>query len=937
MAPLDWQNLWSRSLKAKLLVLVLGVLVSGIWLVAQQAVSQMREEMQRGLGDRLATDTSLLADDIEREVNNRKWALEQVASVLAPALAANDAKTLQNLLDSRPVFNSNFNRGTFGVGTNGVALASTPQELGRAGINYAERDYMIAALQSGETFIGSPVMGKPSGTPVLAIAAPARIQGRIVGALVGVTDVGKSSFLSRLKDFAAEGGREVTLLDVRSRLVVASSNPARIMQVVSLPEADLASNGISQRGDRLSAVRPVGTTGWLVMASSPLTTAYAAAEKMQGHIVSTAITVTLVAVLLTLGALRILMRPLARSSWQLSHWIGHGAPFTPDLTARSDEIGHLTHRFNLVTEQLQAQRQTLEQSSALMEKAGALAHVGGWELDVRTQKLFWSLETCRIHELDECVAPSLEAAINFYAPHSKVIVMAAVKEAAENGTPYDLELELVTAKGNAIWVQSQCHAVVENGQVTKLRGAFQDITRSKADAGRISVLAFSDALTGLPNRRLMIDRLDVAMASSKRHVRHCALLVVDLDNFKLLNDSYGHFKGDLLLKEVAQDMVATVREVDTVARVGADEFMILVTDLSGDLDDAVQQAKAVSAKLLLALRRNYLLGRLHYYSTASIGVTLFGSVQESPEEPMKRADLAMVQARNSGGNTMRFFEPRMQAMIERRVELEAAMRQGLVNNEFVLYYQPQVVEHFDGQRRVVGAEALIRWKHPDQGMISPADFIPVAEESGLILHLGQWVLSTACAQLNQWSAQPQFAHLSIAVNVSARQFHQPDFVATVLETLTTSGADPKRLKLELTEGLLVSNLEDVVVKMNSLKTLGVSFSLDDFGTGYSSLSYLKRLPLDQLKIDKSFVNDILNDSSDAAIARTVIALADSLGLSIIAEGVETHEQRRFLAGEGCVAYQGYVFSRPLPVEEFECLVQPLRMIRTPDQLDAQAA
>jgi diguanylate cyclase (GGDEF)-like protein len=409
---------------------------------------------------------------------------------------------------------------------------------------------------------------------------------------------------------------------------------------------------------------------------------------------------------------------------------------------------------------------------------------------------------------------------------------------------------------------------------------------------------------------------------SQRHTQHCALIVVDLDNFKLLNDSYGHFKGDLLLKAVAQEMAATVREGDTVARVGADEFMILLTELSGDPQEAVQQAKVISGNLLSGLRRNFLLGRLHYYSTASIGVTLLGNSQEAPEEPMKRADLALVQARHSGGNTSCFFEPRMQAMIERRVELESAMRRGLENNEFVLYYQPQVVEHVEGHRRIVGAESLIRWRHPEHGMVPPGEFIPVAEESGLILQLGQWVLTTACAQLTQWASQPHFSHLTMAVNVSARQFHQPDFVATVLQSLTASGADPKRLKLELTEGLLVVNVDDVVVKMNTLKSLGVSFSLDDFGTGYSSLSYLKRLPLDQLKIDQSFVKDILNDSNDAAIARTVIALADSLGLSIIAEGVETHEQRQFLASEGCLAYQGYVFSRPVPLEEFERLVQP---------------
>jgi diguanylate cyclase (GGDEF)-like protein len=417
-----------------------------------------------------------------------------------------------------------------------------------------------------------------------------------------------------------------------------------------------------------------------------------------------------------------------------------------------------------------------------------------------------------------------------------------------------------------------------------------------------------------------MDRLEVAMASSLRHARLGAVVVIDLDNFKMLNDSYGHFKGDLLLQAIAGDLTAVVRKEDTVARMGADEFMVLLTNLSGEPDEAAQQARAFTEKLLSGLRRSYLLGRLHHYSTASIGVTLFGKEHETVEEPMKRADLAMAQVKKSGGNAVRFFEPAMQAFIERRVELEAAMRFGLSNNEFILYYQPQVTHTGIDSLRVVGAESLIRWKSPQQGMISPGEFIPVAEESGLILELGKWVLGTACEQLALWSIHPARAHLTLAVNVSARQFHQADFVATVLQALTVSGANPRRLKLELTEGILVSNVEDVVVKMNSLKMLGVSFSLDDFGTGYSSLSYLKRLPLDQLKIDQGFVRDILTDANDAAIARTVIALADSLGLAIIAEGVETQDQRRFLASEGCLAFQGYLFSRPLPIEDFEGLM-----------------
>jgi diguanylate cyclase (GGDEF)-like protein len=460
---------------------------------------------------------------------------------------------------------------------------------------------------------------------------------------------------------------------------------------------------------------------------------------------------------------------------------------------------------------------------------------------------------------------------------------------------------------------------MENGHVTKLIGAIQDITQHKRDAMRINDLAFKDELTELPNRRLLIDRLEMAISASQRNGQLCALVAIDIDNFKLLNDSHGHFKGDLLLKAVAHELAEAVRESDTVARVGADEFMVVLTNLGTKPEEAAAQAKALAEQLCAKLRRSYQLGRIQHYSTVSIGAVAFGWNDEIPEEPMKRADLALTQAKASGCALTVCFEPEMQVAIERRVALEAAIRRGLRNQEFTLHYQAQVVERGDGDRRVVGAETLIRWHHPEHGTISPAEFIPVAEDSGLILDIGNYVLKAACEQLARWATNPNLDHMTLAVNVSARQFHQPGFVESVLQALAASGAPAQRLKLELTEGMLVTNIEEVVVKMKTLKTLGVSFSLDDFGTGYSSLSYLKRLPLDQLKIDQSFVRDILGDANDAAIARTVIGLADSMGLAIIAEGVETQEQRQFLAGEGCIAYQGYLFSRPVSIEDFEAL------------------
>jgi diguanylate cyclase (GGDEF)-like protein len=446
---------------------------------------------------------------------------------------------------------------------------------------------------------------------------------------------------------------------------------------------------------------------------------------------------------------------------------------------------------------------------------------------------------------------------------------------------------------------------------------YHDVTDIRLASVEIEKLAFYDSLTHLPNRRLLIDRLEQAMASSGRTGRQGALLFVDLDHFKTLNDTLGHDIGDMLLQQVAKRLESCVREGDTVARLGGDEFVVMLANLSEKAVEAANQVEIVAQKILHALNQAYRLAAHDYRSTPSIGVTLFRGHQSAIDELLKQADIAMYQAKRAGRNTVRMFDPAMQAAITARSAMEVDLRKALLEREFILYYQPQV----DASDQVIGAEALLRWHHPERGLISPAEFIPLAEETGLILPLGQWVLETACAQLAAWAAMPQTAHLSLAVNVSARQFSLPHFVQQALAVIEQTGVPPAQLKLELTESLLLDNAEDVIAKMRALKDHGVSFSLDDFGTGYSSLSYLKRLPLDQLKIDRSFVRDILIDPNDAAIARTVVALGQSLGLAVIAEGVETVAQRDFLAANGCLTYQGYLFSPPLPREEFEAFVR----------------
>ena len=396
-----------------------------------------------------------------------------------------------------------------------------------------------------------------------------------------------------------------------------------------------------------------------------------------------------------------------------------------------------------------------------------------------------------------------------------------------------------------------------------------------------------------------------------------ALLFLDLDNFKTLNDTLGHDVGDLLLQQVAERLKACVREGDTVARLGGDEFVVLLKNISEQAIEAATRVGVVGNKILTSLNQPYQLETHQYQITSSIGATLLNNHQSSIEELLKQADIAMYQAKTAGRNTLRFFDPQMQDTINIRVALERELRKALEQQQFQLYYQIQV----DSSLRPLGAEALIRWLHPERGLVSPFHFIPLAEETGLILTIGQWVLETACAQLKLWQQDTLTRNLTLSVNVSAKQFRQVDFVAQVQAVVQRHAINPMRLKLELTESILLEQIEETIATMNALKEISVRFSLDDFGTGYSSLQYLKRLPLYQLKIDQSFVRDIAVDNSDQAIVRTIIAMAQTLNLNVIAEGVETEEQRQLLLQNGCNTYQGYLFGRPVPIVQFEAVLK----------------
>lgn len=491
----------------------------------------------------------------------------------------------------------------------------------------------------------------------------------------------------------------------------------------------------------------------------------------------------------------------------------------------------------------------------------------------------------------------------------------------------DLESRAATAQvwthlrkhGSRIQVEVSAHAMDYQGRSARLVLA-NDITERLQSEARVHLLAFHDLLTGLPNRVQFLNFTNELLLKNEigSHLNACILL--DLDNFKSINDHWGHASGDELLKQVSRRIRQCLPQSSFFARLGGDEFIALVTDIGPDQANASMVAQDVCSKILMALARGFLIDNREQFTSASLGIALFGDVEVTVNELLSRADSAMYQAKADGRNAFRFWDSQLQAQLAAQSEMEGDLRQCIQNDELHLVYQPQV----DHLGNIVGAEALLRWTHPVRGLVPPAKFICAAENTGFIVQIGQWVLRTVCKALAQWQASEDTAGLPVAVNVSARQFHHLDFVSQVLTELESSGANPALLKLELTESLLAQDLDGIVQKMNALKAVGVTFSLDDFGTGYSSLAYIKRLPLDQLKIDQGFVQDVLVDSSDAAIVRTVIALGDRLGLNVIAEGVETQEQREFLEFNCCYAYQGYLFSCPLKKEDFEAFCRKVR-------------
>lgn len=619
--------------------------------------------------------------------------------------------------------------------------------------------------------------------------------------------------------------------------------------------------------------------------------------------------------LLFLLLIRFLTNRMTRPLSQLS--VSMGRAKAGELEVRAmltgpKDIADMAHAFNSMMAALEVREAALRVAAIAFEIEEGMIVTDSEEVIIRVNRVFTKLTG---YSAEETIGKKLNM---LKSDHQDAGFYPRMREILHRDNYWQGEIWNRRKNGELYPEWLTITAVIgTDGEITNYVCAFSDITKHKEAEDKIRDLAFYDPLTQLPNRRLLLDRLHQALALSIRTNRQGALLFIDLDNFKSINDTQGHAVGDLLLVETASRLQGCIREVDTTARLGGDEFVVLLEDLDTDEQLAAAQAGTVGEKILAALGKPYPINDNEYHSTASIGITLFRGPVKTTEEMLKRADVALYQSKADGRNTLRFFNPAMQSAIANRVALESDLRRATSEREqFLLYYQPQI----DSSGHLIGAEALVRWRHPERGMVSPAEFIPLAEESGLILPLGHWVMETACQQLAAWAKRQETAHLTLSVNVSTKQFHPSTFVEEVLALIDRFGVNPARLKLEITESLMMERVDEIIAKMGILKAHGINFSMDDFGTGYSSLSYLKRLPLYQLKIDQSFVRDVLTDPNDAAIAKIIVALAKTMNLAVIAEGVETEEQREFLELNGCHTFQGYLFSKPVPANEFEQLI-----------------
>ncbi len=910
------------SLKSRVALAVALVFVVFAGLLVRLGLSVFETQYRHSLYQQQFALATALGSSIDEKLQSAQQMLVASATLL-PAGLFDDMQRAQRFLDEQTVLKTVFDHSLMLVSAEGRVLADTPALQGRRGSHVGGRGFVQDTLAARQPQISQPFAAPHSaGRPVLMMTAPVLdSRGRLRGMLMGGLDLLGYNHLAELQNYRIGQSGYISLF-TRERILISHRDPARIMQPAAQPGQnpllDRAIDGfegtgptVTSRGVSLVAsFKRLHTTPWILSVNLPQEEAEAPLRQARQYFFLVAAAGTLLVLVLVWRIMKASLSPLARLTEHLRELPQRSGHERQLRLRASGEIGTLIDSFNTMVANMAHQQQTLQESEARFRSLAEMSTDWYWEQDAEFRFTLMS------QGLDQTGVASLKGRRRWELPIVNVSPEQWAEHRAllERHEPFRNFVYQVRAANGELRTFSISGAPIIDAQgvFRGYRGIGSDVTERLAARQRIEYLAYHDALTGLPNRLLAQDRFGQAMAQAERSGTRVALAYLDLDNFKTINDTLGHVAGDEFLKEVARRLRQSVRDSDTISRQGGDEFLLVLRDLPD-----TEVVSAVIMKIMDRLQDPYQLGTHEVSSSASIGVAIAPADGRDFETLRKKADLAMYRSKEAGRNAWHYFDPTMDADASEHLLLRNGLRRALERQEFRLHYQPQY-ELASG--RLIGAEALIRWQHPELGLLPPGRFIAVAEESGLIVPMGDWVLREACRQLRQWE-QAGLALPGVSVNLSAIQFRRGNLEASVRAALQASELAPARLELELTESILIQNVESVLASVQRLKQLGVQLAIDDFGTGYSSLSYLKRFAIDRLKIDRSFVRDLATDADDAAIVRAIIQMAHSLNLRTLAEGVETEDMRARLQSFGCDEVQGYLYGRPLPAEEFEQLLR----------------
>ena len=910
----------SRSLKVKI-ALVVGLVA--LLLLGLQALAQillLRPEHQLLVESQIDTLAQQTAASLDEKISTRLLALERTAQHFPQAALESEA-ALEGYLQDRNALLSLLDD-VYIFSPDGHLLADWPRIPGRRGLDMSEREYIRKVIEQRRSFISEPILGRITKQPLIILSTPIlNDKGELTGILAGVINLFKTNILGKLRELRI-GTSGYILLTHADGQVIMHPDPERILQPLTsgdaalLPAPGVAVGGVTRvsfpdRPEALVAHRPMTSTGWLLTVIYPADEAFHPVTRMSRETLVIALILGLLTIPLVWLLVQQLLRPLQELTGQIRRLAQQHKPGRVEEDG-SEEIRELARSFNDFMDRIEKAEHHIRVHEQRLSLVLETASDGIWDWDLARNDFLGNQALAQMLGLaeDGPVATTPRQISTHLLDEERASVRRAIIDCLKGKTEmYRSEHRLRRTDGRVIWILERGRVVerAPDGRALRLVGSFSDITVQKDNEERIREMAFYDALTGLPNRSLLGERTEASMQQVREHRTQLALLFVDLDHFKHINDSLGHFTGDLVLQAVAQRLSRLVGDKGLVSRLGGDEFVVVLPHANPE------QAADLARRILREGGKAYPVEERLLTITPSIGISIFPDDATDFETLLRHADIAMYRAKEEGRNGFRFFTPEMNEMVCQRLELESAMREGLARGEFLLHYQPQVSINTG---RVIGLEALARWNNPLLGQVPPGVFIPVAEDSGLIAPLGDFVLKAACTQARtlQDAGLPPMV---MAVNISGAQFRHPTLPSLVANTLKETGLAPEWLELELTEGVLMEDTTGAAQMLNRLKAMGVRLSIDDFGTGYSSLAYLKSFPIDKLKIDRSFVADLERNPQDQAIIRAIIGLAHSLGIEVIAEGVETLAQLQQLDQDGCDEYQGYLCARPLPCAELQ--------------------